>query len=220
MSDNNIHPKELLEAEYGRRAPAFYTSLLAQIVMFGKPGGILDLGAGLGLLAELAHQWGFDITGLEGSEYAVDTSLKRNQELKMCVHDLGDPLPIENNSIANVVINQVIEHLDPVRLDRLLAECYRVIEPGGRIFIYSPSKRNIKEKSEATHVNLVLPSTLKKILETAGFRIVVQPDIGLWFFPIQRPIANSFSRQLLKFFPHDWLSGTANAIAAKNKETL
>lgn len=212
----NIHSEELFDLAYGGRKPGFYSSLLAQVIQHGKPGRILDLGAGLGLYTELAHRWGLNVTGLEGSAYAVEAARACLDDLDMLVHDLGDPLPFEDRTVANAVLNQVVEHLDRERFCNVLSESHRVLEHGGRIFVYSPSRRNLVERFMPTHINLMLPSELKNDLELAGFKIVHLPNEGLWFFPINERITRFASRMLLKVLPHhDWVSATSNAIAEK-----
>lgn len=213
MASENIHSAELFNQVYGSRRPGFYAGLLSGVILHGKTGSILDLGAGLGLFVELAHKWGLDVTGLEGSAYAVKEARARVGSIKMLEGDLANPLPFGDRTVANVVLNQVAEHLDYETLRNVLSECHRVLEHEGRIFIYSPSERNIEEKSEPTHINLMLPSELKGNLEAAGFEIVRKPDDGFWFAPSKGIGINYIARILLRLFPHDWTSASANAIA-------
>jgi SAM-dependent methyltransferase len=215
MVSRNIHSKELFDQVYGSRKPSFYAGLLSQVILHGKPGSILDLGAGLGLFVELAHKWGLNVTGLEGSTYAVKEARSRVGSIKMFEGDLANPLPLADRAVANVVLNQVIEHLDHETFRNVLSECHRVLEGEGKIFIYSPSKRNTEEKSEPTHVNLMLPSELKRDLEANGFEIVRQPNDGFWFASSSGVKTNYISRILLRLFPHDWISASTNAIAVK-----
>jgi SAM-dependent methyltransferase len=211
----NLHPKDLFEEAYCGRTPDFYAGVLSTVIRYGKPGAVADLGAGLGLFAELAQQWGLRVTALEGSQYAVEQARRRCKYLDIREHDLADPLPFEDSSIANAVLNQVIEHIDHSRFDSTLREVYRVLEPGGRIFIWSPSKRNVIEKKEPTHINMMLPSTLRTALKKHEFRIIVEPNSGVWFAPARPRTTRLAGRVLSKLFPADWVFATANAIARK-----
>jgi len=215
MQIDNIHTEQLFDKAYGDRSPEFYSDLLAEIISLGRPGRILDCGAGLGLFAELGHMWGLDITGIEGSPYAVNQAKSRVNHLNMIVHDLGEPFPFANGVFCNIVLNQVVEHISQARLDNVLKESLRILVEGGCIFIYSPSRKNIKEKSQLTHINMMSPSELKQCLEGHGFKIVSCPNYGFWFKPDAGPLARKISHRLLKILPHDWLSATANAIAIK-----
>jgi SAM-dependent methyltransferase len=215
MASENIHSKELFDLVYGSRKPSFYAGLLSAVILYGKPGSILDLGAGLGLFVELAHKWGLNVTGLEGSAYAVREARARVDGIKMLEGDLANPLPIGDRTVANVVLNQVVEHLNYEMFRNVLSECHRILEHEGRIFIYSPSRRNVKEKTESTHINLMLPSELKSILEAVGFEVVRQPNDGFWYAPSATTEMNYIARILLRLFPHDWTSASANAIAVQ-----
>jgi SAM-dependent methyltransferase len=215
-TSNELYGKDYFEQHYSDRTGKFYSGLLSTVVQYGKPGKILDLGAGFGWFTELAYRWGLDVTGLEGSSYAVNKAIERVTDLKMMVHDLGNPLPFKDQSVANIVLNQVIEHLEMEKFNNLLRESYRVLEKEGCLFIYSPSRRNIKEKLEdPTHINMLLPSELITYLEKTNFQVIRQCNSGLWFMPNGGYGVNILAKVLLRLFPHDWFSATANAISEK-----
>jgi predicted SAM-dependent methyltransferase len=54
------------------------------------------------------------------------------------VHDLNKPLPFPDNSLAAIYAAHVLEHLYLTEAQRLLAECYRTLEPGGVIRLVVP----------------------------------------------------------------------------------
>jgi SAM-dependent methyltransferase len=217
---SNVYADELYGknyfSQYSNRENQFYSWLLIGIITYGKPGKVIDLGAGVGLFVELAYRWGLDITGLEGSSYAVEEATNRVSDLKMMVHDLSSPLPFKDASVANIVLNQVIEHVEMQTFGNILQESHRVLEKEGCLFIYSPSKRNKKEKIEdPTHINMMLPSELVAHLEKANFQVMHQFNSGFWFYPDGNHIINILAKVLLRLLPNDWFSATANAIAKK-----
>lgn len=212
----NIHSEELFGAAYDGRRPSYYSGLLAEVISKGKPGSILDLGAGLGLFVELATAWGLRVIGFEGSDFAVRQAINRLQAIDMRVHDLGDSLPIPDCSVDNVVLNQVIEHIDATRFSKVISESFRVLSPGGMLFVYSPSKKNLKERGEPTHINMLLPSELRDEVRKHGFDIVCMPNHGLWWWPANSFLSNNIARILLRILPHDFVSASANVIARKN----
>jgi len=110
-----------------------------------------------------------------GATYAVEQARVRTGRLDIIVHDLGERLPFEKGAIANVVLNQVIEHVDLVRCNTLLTECFRILSPGGVVFINSPSRLNLRERRESMHINMLLPSELRRMLRHTGFQVVSQP---------------------------------------------
>ena len=52
------------------------------------------------------------------------------------VHDLGQPLPLEDGSADVVLLSEVIEHVPDPEL--LLAEAARLLRPGGELFVSAP----------------------------------------------------------------------------------
>ena len=124
----------------------------------------------------LAHQL---LDGLEGLEIGgsahnsfglktrnVDftnelTSFKQ-EEIKLCGEALpvdivspGDQLPLDDNSVDFVISSHVIEHFpDPIRA---LKEWYRVVKPGGYLYIIAPHKERTfdKERNRSTLAELI-----------------------------------------------------------------
>lgn len=53
-------------------------------------------------------------------------------------HDLRTPLPFADNAFAVVYHSHVLEHLGPAQARQLLAECLRVLAPGGILRVVVP----------------------------------------------------------------------------------
>jgi predicted SAM-dependent methyltransferase len=72
--------------------------------------------------------------------------------------DLTEPLPFPSNSVALIYASHFLEHLSyPSPLTELLAECHRVLKPGGTLSVAVPdaglfmkaySQRDLARKSE------------------------------------------------------------------------
>ena len=210
----NIHSATLFKSAYGDRDWVFYRPLLGSCITYGKPGTWLDLGAGLGLFTECAFRFGIDCIGLEGSEYAVDEARSRVPGLDIRLHDLGEYLPFGDNSIATVVLNQTVEHLENATAKFVLRESYRVLEPGGVLLIYSPCWYNKKERKEVTHINLYSPRTLAAEVKQACFEIVAEPNSPNFLLG-KSAVGRTMVSLLFKLFPADFLSASANCIAQK-----
>jgi predicted SAM-dependent methyltransferase len=54
------------------------------------------------------------------------------------VHNLFKPLPFEDNSVACIYAGEVWEHFEYADAERLTAECYRVLAPGGVLRLCVP----------------------------------------------------------------------------------
>jgi len=53
-------------------------------------------------------------------------------------HDLRETLPLPAGSCGVVYHSHVLEHFDPAEADRFLAECHRVLAPGGVLRVVVP----------------------------------------------------------------------------------
>ena len=62
------------------------------------------------------------------------------------VHDLRKPLPFPDGYAGAVYGSHVLEHLWLAEAERLLAECFRVLEPGGVLRIVVPDLRAIVQE--------------------------------------------------------------------------
>ena len=86
----------------------------------------------------------------------------KQEEIKLCGEALpvdvvspGDQLPLEDNSVDFVISSHVIEHFpDPIKA---LREWYRVVKPGGYLYIIAPHKERTfdKERSRTTLAELI-----------------------------------------------------------------
>jgi SAM-dependent methyltransferase len=215
MLDKGIGPPGYHQKYYLDRDWRAYTDILARIVRYSSPGPILDLGAGCGYLVEAVHLWGGLATGLEGSVEAVELAKSRAPKLDMRHHRLSDPLPCESDSYQTVVLNQVIEHLEPPIARRVVEESLRVLRPGGLLLIASPSSANRYEAQiDPTHINLMTPTELKDLLIHSGFDRATSWDVALPIFG-KSWLLHGAATALFKVFPVDRLSASANAMAFK-----
>lgn len=59
--------------------------------------------------------------------------------------DLKKPLPYPDNSMSAIFASHLMEHLYQTEAQRLLKECYRVLEPGGVLRLVLPDLRSVVE---------------------------------------------------------------------------
>src|SRR6266851_1002275 len=147
--------QQYYEQYYSSRDWRFYRGILWDVIRYSEPGPILDVGAGTGFIVEGFLRWGIDCTGIEGSKEAVDIARKRFPQANLLQHFLSDPFPFPDQMFQTVIMNQVIEHLEPTVVENSVAESYRVLRPGGMLYVTSPSKFNQYERNaDPTHINL------------------------------------------------------------------
>lgn len=82
-------------------------------------------------------------------------------------------LPLRTGSIGVVANLQVIEHLWDQ--SAFLAECHRVLRPGGRILVTTPNRLTFTPDSETPlnpfHTRELSPSEMEDLLREAGFTV-------------------------------------------------
>jgi len=88
-------------------------------------------------------------------DYTADlATCYKEEEIRLCGTALpvdivspGDDLPLEDNSVDFVVSSHVIEHFpDPIKA---LKEWYRVVKPGGYLYIIAPHKVRTFDRARA-----------------------------------------------------------------------
>ena len=200
---------------YNNRNYHHYTHLLSYIISHSSPGRILDIGCGEGFFLELADKWGIPCDGIEGSEEAIQSCNLRIPHINVQKHLLSEQLPFSNSSFQTILINQVIEHLEPGIAQNTLAESYRILKKGGMIYITSPSKFNKDEiVADPTHINMYSPKELQNLVLSTGFINPIHINYSLNF------LGNSFlgkkvANRVFRLLKCGQLSATANIIAFK-----
>jgi SAM-dependent methyltransferase len=110
--------------DFARRA------ILAALAL-GPDDRLLEIGCGGGLLLRDARATGAHIVGLDHSEEMVRLAA----EHAVVVHAGAEALPFADGSFTAVAMSIVFIFLpNPAQV---LAECRRVLEPGGRLAIYT-----------------------------------------------------------------------------------
>ena len=98
---------------------------------------VLEAGSGEGYGGAMLAAAGATVTCVDYDASAVEHTRRRYPELTMIAGNLVD-LPLPDESVDVVVNFQVIEHLwDQAAF---IAECRRVLRPGGRLLISTPNR--------------------------------------------------------------------------------
>jgi O-antigen chain-terminating methyltransferase len=137
---------------------------------------VLDIGCGRGEFLSLLKEAGIAATGLDVNDEMVATARDRGlQAVK------GDALSyvtdVPDSSLGGVIATQVVEHLQPSYLMRLLDVLAHKLQPGAPIVIetINPACWLAFFSSyirDFTHVRPVHPETLQYLLRASGFERV------------------------------------------------
>jgi SAM-dependent methyltransferase len=122
------------------RERAFRGALVEQALAAPAAHELLDLGCGTGAIAlalaraaPSAH-----VHALDGDEAILARARRKTEAAGVevdFVHAFADALPFADSSINRVVSSLLFHHLAPETKARALAECRRVLHPGGRLHV-------------------------------------------------------------------------------------
>lgn len=147
---------------------------------------MLDLGGGDGVMSSGSANKVKQIFCVDSDLMALQILKKREYSNMHPVCAFGETLPFTENFFDGVFNIFVIEHLkNPISI---LREIYRVLKPRGELIIATDTKyydkylktitQTIKNRklifcrSNPNHINLMVPSDLRKLLKNASFQII------------------------------------------------
>lgn len=126
--------------ESGEYATQSYANYLRQNLI-NSSGRLLDYGAGSGALVSILRSIGVNAEGVEFSESARDYCLNhRGFSLKKSLRGVPD------GYFHVVSMIEVIEHLTD--LNGTLREIHRVLAPGGKLVVATPSRHGLRARIE------------------------------------------------------------------------
>ena len=102
----------------------------------------LDLGCGAGAFTAVLAEAGADVVGVEVAEAALTRAMAAHGELDFRLAQLEGPLPFADRAFDLVWASEVIEHVADT--ERWLAEVRRVLAPGGRLLLTTPSHGRVR----------------------------------------------------------------------------
>jgi SAM-dependent methyltransferase len=96
---------------------------------------VLDVGCGLGTYVKQFRHFTPHAHGIDVDEERVAQGARELPNLQVAA---SEHLPFPDETFDVVVLNEVIEHVADDA--RTIAECLRVLRPGGRVIIYAPNR--------------------------------------------------------------------------------
>jgi SAM-dependent methyltransferase len=156
-----------------------YLPLIAE-----QPGAIgapiLDVGCGRGEWLELLQESGYNAIGIDINGAMVVQCQERGLNVQR--HDVFEYLrSLPDNSLGGVSGFHIVEHLPFDRLVSLMAEAFRVVQPGGFVLFETPNPQNVLVGSfsfylDPTHRNPIPFDVMRFLLRYSGF----EPVVPIW----------------------------------------
>jgi O-antigen chain-terminating methyltransferase len=151
---------------------------------FQKGGKVLDLGCGRGEFLELLQKNGIQGTGIDSNSQMTDICLDKGLDCRK-----GDILKLlaewPDASLDGIFSSQVIEHLTPPDLKKMIDFCHLKLVPSGVLILETINSTSVFAfvqiyNLDLSHQKPVHPQALKFLMESAGFEDVrIQYSAGL-----------------------------------------
>lgn len=150
--------------------------ILNLIEEYRKSGRILDVGIGTGLFLKLAKKHGWDVYGIDVSEYAITRLRKRDFKLFKGEFSKSS---LNDNFFDVVNMRHSLEHIKDPR--KALLKAYNILKPGGILCIATPDSFSIHAKlagkywphlSTPYHLHFFSKKTLSDLVEEMGFKVL------------------------------------------------
>jgi glycosyltransferase involved in cell wall biosynthesis/SAM-dependent methyltransferase len=139
----------------------------------GHPAAAVDLGCGRGEWLELLVSTGFTAHGVDLDEGMLEACKERG--LSVSLNDAITHLTSLDDDSQSIVSGfHIIEHIEFERLEVLIAEALRVLQPGGLLIFETPNPENIIVGSntfylDPTHKRPIPPELLSFTVQYTGF---------------------------------------------------
>jgi len=144
------------------------------VQILGHHEPVLDVGSGRGEFLELLRSSGIIASGVD---LDLDMVLHcRDKHLVVAHEDALDHLANRpDDSLGGVFSAQMVEHLEPPKLVRLLKLCHQKLKPDGILLLETLNPESLMVHyrwfcMDLTHKHLVHPHTLQFLLRSLGFR--------------------------------------------------
>ena len=141
-----------LAGRFGRHyVPGRSWKALAEVLLkLLPPMRIVDIGAGEGTLSLLLAQGAERVIAVDNSEQmiAYGTEAAAKAGVKNLEYRLGDleELPLEDCSVDLALFSQSLHHA--IHPQNAIKDAYRVLRPGGKLFILDLNRHNFEEARE------------------------------------------------------------------------
>jgi 2-polyprenyl-3-methyl-5-hydroxy-6-metoxy-1,4-benzoquinol methylase len=146
---------------------------LRQIERHGRPPGrLLDVGCSVGVFLELARESGWEVEGVEASEWSAGQARGRGFRVH---NELFEQVELPEQSFDVLCFWDVLEHVPSPRA--ALVKAQRLLRPGGLLVVSTPDIASVSARAlgrrwwfvERDHIFYYSAATLSEQLRRSGF---------------------------------------------------
>ncbi|MFO7681750.1 MAG: class I SAM-dependent methyltransferase [Chloroflexota bacterium] len=209
-----------------------YLRFADEVKRFVPSGSVLDWGSGRGQMSWLLNRRGLDITSYDVEDKRDPRFIMPDVPFVRAAHPTELPWP--EASFAGLLSCGVLEHVPDDQAS--LAEIFRVLQPGGCLFIYQlPQVYAYTEFINRArglwyHDRRYTLSRTRRMLEQAGFSVVIArrhnffpknltglPVRTRQFYNRQEPAFTAVENVLVKIPMVNWLCHSLELVAQKRQ---
>lgn len=131
---------------------------------------VLDVGCGTGSTCRVLAERGFQVYGVDFSSEIIEVAKKKAAQNRVSLHlQAADiyQLPFPDQMFDIVICNYLFQTTSAP--EKVLKEAFRVLKPGGRVFIITLNSLSFGRVLLRDDVKLYNPYRMRKTLELLGF---------------------------------------------------
>ena len=137
---------------------------------------VLDLGCGRGEWLELLQTHAISAMGVDLDTGMLEACQQLNLKVQ-CQDALESLKQLQDGSASVISAFHLVEHLPFDRVKDLVAECHRVLKPGGLLIMETPNPENFMVATQSfyldpTHLRPIPPDLLAFVAEYLGYESV------------------------------------------------
>src|SRR5690349_13606362 len=125
-----------------------------RVVAPRKTDRVVELGSARGDVSFFLAEHAREVVGVDAAPEAVamaeaERDRRGLANVRFVIADVADLAPLADGSADAVAAIDLVEHIDDPTLRAMLAECRRVLVPGGRLGLYTPDRAHYVERLKA-----------------------------------------------------------------------